>query len=135
VIRALQALRGVSLITGLGIVVELEDITRSDRPEWLMSYAGLVPREYSSRSSRHPGGLIKTGNNHLRRLLIEASWHYRHHPPVGRLKQSAWLSPSASMSGSSSTLWWPGMPGRTSWHKARPEWWWPQIRPDTPVCR
>jgi transposase len=83
VIRALQALRGVSLITALGIVVELGDITRFDRPERLMSYAGLVPREYSSGSSRHQGGLTKTGNNHLRWLLIEASWHYRHHPRVG----------------------------------------------------
>jgi hypothetical protein len=60
-IRALQALRGVSLITALGIVVELGDITRFDRPERLMSYAGLVPSEYSSGSSRHQGGITKTG--------------------------------------------------------------------------
>jgi len=83
VLKALQALRGVSLITALGIVVELGDITRFDRPERLMSYAGLVPREYSSGSSRHRGGITKTGNNHLRWLLNEASWHYRHHPRVG----------------------------------------------------
>ena len=60
-IRALQALRGVALITALGIVVELGDITRFDRPERLMSYAGLVPSEYSSGSSRHQGGITKTG--------------------------------------------------------------------------
>jgi transposase len=84
VIRALQALRGVSLITALALVVELGDITRFDRPEQLMSYAGLVPSEYSSGSSRHQGGITKTGNNHLRWLLIEASWHYRHQPRVGQ---------------------------------------------------
>jgi len=83
VIRALQALRGVSLITALVLVVELGDISRFDRPERLMSYTGLVPSEYSSGSSRHQGGITKTGNNHLRWILIEAAWHYRHQPRVG----------------------------------------------------
>ncbi len=55
VIRALQALRGISLITAVGVVAELGDIRRFDRPERLMSYAGLVPSEYSSGSSRHQG--------------------------------------------------------------------------------
>src|SRR5207248_551896 len=29
------------------------------------------------------GSITKTGNGHVRRLLIEASWHYRHPPKVG----------------------------------------------------
>jgi transposase len=72
-----------ALAEAVGIVAEVGDITRFDRPEHLMSYAGLVPSEHSSGSSRRQGAITKTGNNHLRWLLVEAAWHYRHHPRVG----------------------------------------------------
>jgi len=84
VIGALQALRGVSLIAALGIAAELEDISRFGWPERLMSCAGLVP---SSRSIRHRGAITKTGSNHLRWLLIEASLAL---PPPSRCGAGKW---------------------------------------------
>jgi transposase len=45
-----------------------------------MAYAGLVPREHSSGSGTRRGAITKTGNAHLRRVLVEASWAYRHRP-------------------------------------------------------
>ena len=30
------------------------------------------------------GAITKTGNAHLRRVLVESAWHYRHHPFVSR---------------------------------------------------
>jgi hypothetical protein len=47
-----------------------------------MSFVGLVPSESSSGESRHIGGITKTGNRHVRRLLIEAAWHYVGAPAV-----------------------------------------------------
>ena len=47
-----------------------------------MAYVGLVPSEHSSGTTRRQGGITKTGNAHLRRVLVEAAWHYRHHPFV-----------------------------------------------------
>jgi hypothetical protein len=41
-----------------------------------MSYIGLVPSEYSSGNKRKQGGITKTGNGHIRKLLTEAAWHY-----------------------------------------------------------
>src|SRR5680860_1181870 len=41
------------------------------------AYVGLVPTESSSGGSRSQGGVTKTGNGHVRRLLIEAAWHHR----------------------------------------------------------
>ena len=41
------------------------------------AYLGLVPTESSSGASRSQGSITKTGNNHARRLLIEAAWHHR----------------------------------------------------------
>ena len=77
VVEALMALRGVKLITAMTVVAELGDISRFDSPRQLMAYLGLVPSEYSSGKSRRRGGITKTGNGHVRRVLVEAAWCYR----------------------------------------------------------
>ena len=83
-IRALQSLRGVALTTAVTVVAELGDITRFEKAPQLMAYSGLVPSEHSSGLSQRRGAITKTGNNHLRRVLVEAAWHYRHLPRVGQ---------------------------------------------------
>ena len=77
VVEALMALRGVKLITAMTIMAELGDITRFDSPRQLMSFLGLVPSEASSGPTRRQGGITKTGNGHVRRVLIESGWSYR----------------------------------------------------------
>lgn len=77
VAEALMAMRGVSLITAMTVLAELGDITRFDSPRQLMAYLGLVPSEHSSGGSRRQGGITKTGNGHVRRVLVEAAWSYR----------------------------------------------------------
>jgi len=53
-----------------------------------MAYLGLVPSEHSSGSRQRRGSITKAGNGHVRRILIEAAWHYRHRPAVGlKLRQ------------------------------------------------
>lgn len=47
-----------------------------------MSYAGLVPKEYSSGSSRWQGSITKIGNAQIRRVLCESAWAYRHSPSL-----------------------------------------------------
>ena len=37
----------------------------------------------SSGTKQARGAITKTGNTHLRRILVEAAWHYRHRPFVG----------------------------------------------------
>jgi len=77
VVEALMALRGVKLITAMTVMAELGDITRFDSPSQLMAYLGLVPSEYSSGKSKRRGGITKTGNGHVRRVLTETAWCYR----------------------------------------------------------
>lgn len=77
VVEALMALRGVKLITAMTIMAELGDITRFDSPRQLMSFLGLVPSETSSGLTRRRGGITKTGNGHVRRVLVESAWCYR----------------------------------------------------------
>lgn len=78
VIEALMALRGVSLLTGTTVVAEVGDLKRFANAPQLMAYLGLVPSEYSSGGSTRRGGITKTGNGHVRRVLVEAAWTYRH---------------------------------------------------------
>lgn len=88
VIAALQALRGVGLVTAATLVAELGDLQRFRTPRELMAYAGLVPSEWSSGTRQHRGAITKTGNAHVRRVIVEAAWHYRHAPAVwGALRQ------------------------------------------------
>jgi len=76
-VEALMALRGVQLVTAMTILAELGDITRFDHPGQLMAYLGLVPSEHSSGGTRRQGRITKTGNGHVRRVLVEAAWAYR----------------------------------------------------------
>lgn len=77
-VGALATLRGVKLITAATIVSEVGTLRRFATPRHLMGYTGLVPREHSSGSGIHRGAITKTGNAHLRRVLVEAAWAYRH---------------------------------------------------------
>lgn len=77
VVEGLMALRGVSLVVALTLVAELGDISRFDSPRQLMAYLGLVPSEHSSGNVRRQGGITRTGNGHVRRVLVEAAWNYR----------------------------------------------------------
>jgi transposase len=82
VIEALQALRGVAQTTAATVVCELGSLSRFQSPRQLMGYSGLVPREYSSGNRTQRGAITKSGNAHLRRVLVESVWAYRHRPNV-----------------------------------------------------
>jgi transposase len=83
VIEALQALRGIALVSAVTIVAEVGELSRFKRAPQLMGYSGLGAREDSSGPRTRRGGITKTGNAHLRRIAIEAAWAYRHRPAVG----------------------------------------------------
>jgi transposase len=95
VIEALQALRGVALITAVSVVAELGQLSRFRNPRQLMGYSGLVASEFSSGNRILRGPITKTGNAHLRRVIIEAAWAYQHRPWVGGflLKRQQGLDP------------------------------------------
>lgn len=77
VVEAVQALRGVQWLTAVTVIAELGDLTRFDDPRQLAAFVGMIPSEYSSGTTRHQGGITKTGNGRARRALIEAAWAYR----------------------------------------------------------
>ena len=71
------------LVTAVTIVAEVGSLSRFVKPRQLMGYSGLVASEHSSGDRMRRGGITKTGNAHLRRVIVEAAWAYRHRPAVG----------------------------------------------------
>jgi transposase len=88
-VRRLSCLRGVSNLTALALAVEIGDWDRFTG-NTIGSFVGLVPSEYSSGASRVQGSVTKTGNTHVRRLLVEAAWHHRPRYLVGKTLRDRW---------------------------------------------
>jgi transposase len=97
VIEALQALRGIAMVTAVTIAAEVGELSRFARPRQLMGYSGAVAREDSSGERTWRGGITKTGNAHLRRVIVEAAWAYRHRPAVGAALRKRQATASAEV--------------------------------------
>lgn len=82
VIEGLQALRGVAQTTAATVVAELGILSRFQSPRQLMGYSGMVSSEHTSGNRVQRGAITKSGNAHLRRVLVEAAWTCRHRPNV-----------------------------------------------------
>src|SRR5665213_3113594 len=83
VIEALQALRGIAQVSAVTIAAEVGELSRFTTPRQLMGYSGAVASEDSSGERIRRGGITKTGNAHLRRVVLEAAWAYRYRPAIG----------------------------------------------------
>lgn len=84
VIQALQAFRGVQRLSAATIAAEVGSISRFARAKQLMSYGGIVSSEDSSGDRTRRGAITKTGNAHLRRIVMEAAWSYRYKPSLSK---------------------------------------------------
>jgi transposase len=84
VIDALQSLRGIAQISAVTIMAELGELSRFEHPRQLMAYSGAVSSEHTSGQRVRRGAISKSGNAHLRRIVVEAAWAYRHRPAVGK---------------------------------------------------
>ena len=70
------------------VVAEVGRFSRFAGARQLMGYSGVVGSEYSTGTRVRQGPITKAGNSHLRRIVVEAAWAYRHAPALrGRLKQ------------------------------------------------
>jgi transposase len=80
----LCCLRGIKELSALTLLVEVGDFRRFASAREFMGFTGLVASERSSGERRRQGSITKTGNAHLRRILVEAAWIARARPCFGR---------------------------------------------------
>ncbi len=83
-VEYLQGLRGIAFLSAVAIAAEVGDLRRFPTAAKFMSYVGLVPSERSSGQREKRGSITRCGNVIVRRLLVEAAWHYRHRPGKSR---------------------------------------------------
>ncbi len=82
-VQYLRCLKGIDTLSALTLLVETQEFRRfADAPAY-MSFTGLVCTEASTGDQVRRGPITKTGNAHLRRILVEAAWHYRHRNTTG----------------------------------------------------
>lgn len=81
-VQYLRCLKGVDTRTAVTLVVEAQEFRRFDARTF-MGYCGLGLTEDSSAGKIRRGHITKVGNAHLRRVLVEAAWSYRHRNRVG----------------------------------------------------
>jgi transposase len=80
----LRCFRGIDTLTAMLMLAESHDFRRFGSARALMAFLGLVPGEDSSGEKHRRGRITKMGNALVRRILVEASWHYQHRPGIGR---------------------------------------------------
>jgi transposase len=83
-VARLRCLRGIDTLSAVGLCAEIGDFERFAAAGQLMNYVGLVPSESTTGQQRRLGAITKTGSAHARRLLVEAAWHYRPRPRIGK---------------------------------------------------
>ena len=89
-VTRLQCLRGVNTLSAFAMTVEIGDWSRLTGST-IGAYTGLTASEYSSGQSRSQGSITKTGNKHVRRLLVESAWvHRRPYRGAGATLRRRW---------------------------------------------
>ena len=81
-VTALQAMRGIKLLSAVILAAEIGDMSRFSTAPQLMAFTGLVPSEHSSGGTKKRGSITRTGNRHARRILVESAWAYRFRPTM-----------------------------------------------------
>lgn len=69
----LRCFKGIETHTALSLVSEIGDFSRFATAQQFSAFLGLVPSENSSGQRELRGGITKTGNVRLRKLLVEGA--------------------------------------------------------------
>ncbi len=72
------------MVSAVTLVAEVGDFRRFATAGDLMAFVGVVPSEHSSGGRRRQGRITRTGNGHVRRIVVEAAWHYRRQPRMSK---------------------------------------------------
>jgi hypothetical protein len=84
-------LRDLNTLTGFAFAVEIGDWNRFNG-----NTIGCLRKVTPSEYLRAQGPITKTGNTHVRRLLVEATWHHRPRYHPGAVMRARWDQASAA---------------------------------------
>jgi transposase len=73
-IELIRSVPGIGLITGMILLVEIEDIARFENCDKLAGFIGLIPTCHSSGERENKGKITPRRHNSMRKTLVESSW-------------------------------------------------------------
>lgn len=73
-VQLLRTIPGISTLTAMILLTELQTINRFPSLDELAAYVGLIPDTHASGEIEHTGGITKRRHGQLRASLVEASW-------------------------------------------------------------
>jgi transposase len=73
-VRLLRTIPGISTLTAMILLTELQEISRFRSLDELASYVGLIPDTRSSGETEHTGDITQRRHAQLRASLVEAAW-------------------------------------------------------------
>ena len=82
-VAAMSVLRGIDRLSAMTILSELGDLRRFATAPQLMAAVGLVPSESSTGDKTTRFSITKTGNAHVRHIVVEAAWQYQRRITTG----------------------------------------------------
>lgn len=85
--NALQCIKGIKTYTALTLIIEIGDFSRFNKAKQLSAYLGLIPGEFSSGDKTNRIRITKTGNQLVRKLLIEAAQCQARGNPMSKSKE------------------------------------------------
>ena len=74
----LRCFKGINTLAAVTLMVEVQEFRRFHKASSFMEFTGLTSSGYSSGGKKRQGGISKSGNTHLRRILVECSWSQRY---------------------------------------------------------
>jgi len=78
----MRSVPGVGVITPMTFATELPHPERFTTPEAVGGITGLAPRVRRSGQTVKGGPILKTGNAHLRRVLVQSAWQWVRRDPA-----------------------------------------------------
>jgi len=72
--RRLMTMPGIGPVTAAAFVAALDEVSAFRGPGHVVSYLGLVPREYSSGDQLRRGRIVPSAHPRVQALLVEAAW-------------------------------------------------------------
>jgi transposase len=84
IVRRFTVIQGVNLITAMVFIVEIFDPGRFPSQAELAAYLGFVPQENSTGDTLRRGRILRSGNKHLRRVLIQAAWVWQRYDATAK---------------------------------------------------
>lgn len=73
-VHVLESNPGIGTLSAMIVLTEVQNVRRFASSQQFTSNLGLVPSEHSTGDSHRRGHITKTGNRHIRGILVECAW-------------------------------------------------------------